>query len=86
MKPTKETIIRTVALVVAFINQLLTTFGKNPMPYSDEEVYVILTTGVTIATTMWAWWKNNSFTQEALMADEIMREAKSERKRRDDEA
>jgi SPP1 family holin len=80
MKPTKETIIRTILLIVAIINQVLTSAGKNPIPFSDEEIYGAITAVITVAMTAWAWWKNNSFTQAALEADVVMRDIKAEKK------
>lgn len=78
MKVSTETIIRTVLLVVAIVNQLLTAAGKNPLPFSDDEIYTGLTAVFTIATTAWAWWKNNSFSKNAIKADEYLNELKTE--------
>jgi SPP1 family holin len=80
MKVTTETIIRTIVLVVTLLNQTLTMLGKNPLPYSETDIYAFLTTLVTIGATVWAWWKNNSFTKAALQADELMKELKTEGK------
>lgn len=44
--------------------------GKYTLPFSDEEIYMGLTAVFTVAATVWAWWKNNSFTQNAIAADE----------------
>ncbi len=65
----KETIIRTIILVIALVNQVLTASGKNPLPFSDEELYTGLTAVFTVAASVWAWWKNNSFTKNAIAAD-----------------
>lgn len=80
MKPTKETIIRTILLIVAIVNQMLTNYGKNPLPFSDEEIYSGLSAVFTIAVTAWAWWKNNSFTKAALEADVVLRDIRAEEK------
>lgn len=77
MKPTVDTIIRTILLVVTIINQVLTSLGKNPIPFSDEEIYGALTTVATVVMTLWAWWKNNSFTQAAIQADAVMKRLKT---------
>ena len=69
-----ETIIRTIVLVITLVNQILTMFGKNPLPFAEDEVYAALTTAATVAATIWAWWKNNSFTPEAIIADEYLTE------------
>ena len=36
---TAGTLVRTVMLVVALLNLVLTSFGKNPLPFSDEQIY-----------------------------------------------
>lgn len=72
MKVSTETIIRTIVLVVALINQILTAIGKNPLPFSDDVIYEAVTLAVTIGASAWAWWKNNSFTKAAIEADEVM--------------
>ena len=61
MKPCKETIIRTVVLIFALINQVLTVIGINPLPFSNEEVFEAVSVIFTVAASITAWWKNNSF-------------------------
>lgn len=72
----KDTIIRTIVLVIALINQALTIAGKNPLPFEDEEITEFLSYIFTVAASLWAWWKNNSFTQNALEADKVLDELK----------
>ena len=69
MKVTAGTIARTVVLAVSLLNVLLNAFGKNPLPFSDDEVYTAVS---TVAASLAAWWKNNSFTKAALKADETL--------------
>lgn len=64
------TIVRTVVLVFALANQALTICGYNPFPFSEEEVGQAVSMVLTVAAALWAWWKNNSFTQAAIEADE----------------
>lgn len=73
----KETIIRTIVLIVALINQGLIVAGKNPLPFADEQITELLSYLFTIAASLWAWWKNNSFTQHAIKADEVLARLKS---------
>lgn len=73
-----DTIIRTVVLIVALINQILTSSGHSIIPVTDDQIAEIITLCITIASSVWAWWKNNSFTQAALRADEMMRDEKNE--------
>lgn len=74
MKIKKETIIRTVILAVALINQILTLFGYSILPISNDQITEIISLVFTIGASVWAWWKNNSFTPEALKADEVLAE------------
>ena len=80
MKIKKETIIRTIITFVALINSILIIMGKNPLPWSETEMFEGLSALLTVITTAWSWWKNNSFTEEAQAADEAMKELKKEAK------
>jgi len=72
------TIARTIVLIAALVNTLLTAFGKNPLPFSNEEVYAGVSSVVTVIASLLAWWKNNSFTKKAIEADAILIESKTE--------
>ena len=72
MKVTAGTIARTVVLAVSLLNVRLNAFGKNPLPFSDDEVYTAVSTVVAVVASLAAWWKNNSFTPEAIEADAFM--------------
>lgn len=65
------TIARTIALVLALINQILTTTGHPVIPISDETITELISLCATIVASVIAWWKNNSFTQAALAGDEV---------------
>ncbi len=67
----KGTIVRTILLALALINQLLTVSGKNPIPYNSQELEMFISTLFTGVTAVIAWWKNNSFTQAAIEADKV---------------
>ena len=76
----KDTIIRTIVLIVALVNQALTLSGKNPLPFEDDEIVNVLSYVFTAAASLWAWWKNNSFTQNAIKADEVLAQLNAENK------
>jgi SPP1 family holin len=65
-------IARFIALGVVLINSILTMFNINPIPFSQEEAYSIVSIVLTCAVTIYAAWKNNSVTKEAKMADKVM--------------
>lgn len=68
-KITTATIARTAALLLALTNQILSAFGKSPLPIESSTVEQLVTTGITTITALINWWYNNSFTQAALEAD-----------------
>lgn len=76
----KGTVIRTTVLVLALLNQMLIVFGKNPLPFSDEELYQGVSAVLTVITSLISWWKNNSFTKKARLADEYLKHLKEEEK------
>ena len=84
MNITSGTIARTIILVLALANQILTATGHSVINISDESINTLISTGFTIVTAIVAWWKNNSFTQSALKADEVMREGKENASRTSD--
>ena len=77
----KETLIRTGILFVTLINSVLSMLGKNPLPFSDSEIYQAISAVCTVAATVWAWWKNNSFTNAAIKADEYKNALKLQEKK-----
>ena len=74
------TVIRTVCLILALVNLTLETFGKRIIPISDEQVSELITLIFTIVTSVTAFWKNNSFTQEAIIADGLMKDMKNSKR------
>ena len=73
---TPGTMARTVCLVLALTNQILTVLGYNVINISDDTVNTLISTGFTVITAIAAWWKNNSFTKAAIEADNVMRDLK----------
>ena len=80
MKISSGTIARTTVLALALINQLLTAFGYNMIDISEETVNTLVSTIFTIVAAVISFWKNNSFTKEALEADKVLKELKSTKK------
>lgn len=76
-KITPGTIARTIILVIALINQVLTSTGHSIIPIDNEMVTELISVLFTIITAVIAWWKNNSFTKAAIKADSYMKDIKS---------
>lgn len=86
MKASKGTIIRTVVLFIALLNSLFVIMGINPLPISEEQVtglveaiYTVASIALLLFSTIVTWWKNNSFTKEALEADKTLKKLKTKK-------
>lgn len=66
---TAGTIARTAVLLLALTNQMLSAMGKSPLPIESTTMEQLVTAGITTIAALIAWWKNNSFTKEAIAAD-----------------
>ena len=71
------TIARTACLLLALTNQILSACGKPMLPIESATVEQLVTAGITTVAALIAWWKNNSFTQAALAADEVYEQKKN---------
>ena len=81
MKISSGTIARTVVLVLALVNQVLSMLGYKIIPIEDEQVNDFVTIAFTIGSALAAWWKNNSFTEAAIEGDkykDIVKEQQNE--------
>ncbi len=78
MKVSKGTLIRTIILALALINQVLAMLGISPLNIADDDISTVISTAWTIIAATIAWWKNNSFSDAAIRADELMHKLKNE--------
>lgn len=81
MKISSGTIARTIVLVLALVNQVLSVLGYKIIPIEDEQVNDFITMLFTIGSALAAWWKNNSFTEAAIEGDkykDIVKEQQNE--------
>lgn len=76
----KGTIIRTAVLLLALVNTSLQLAGFEVLPFTPDEVEVGITVILNVGAALSAWYKNNSFSKEAIEADVIMREEKAKSK------
>ena len=66
------TIARTAALALALTNQVLSATGHAMLPIESAQLEQLVSTGLTVAAALISWWKNNSFTPEAIEADDYL--------------
>lgn len=77
----KGTVVRTVLLFIALVNQTLIMFGKAALPISEDQVntladalYITGSTIFTIVTTLVAWYKNNYVTGKGKQQKEVLKQ------------
>ena len=75
-KISADTIARTICLALALVNQILAVFGKDVLPFAEDNIYQTVSLIATLITSGAAWWRNNSFTKAAIEADKYMHSRK----------
>lgn len=73
---TTGTIARTIVLILALANQVLAMCGKQVLNIADDDIYQIVSIVFTISASVWSWWKNNSFSVNAINADKYLNKLK----------
>lgn len=68
----KSVLVRTIALVIVLLNMILKAFGYDVIDIDEGSVLEFIEMVVSVATIVLCWWKNNSFTKNAQMADEYL--------------
>ncbi|MGM8364320.1 phage holin [Virgibacillus sp. W0181] len=68
----KGTVIRTVTLILALINQFFVTIGKSPLPIDSELVEQLTAMFFTATTSITAWYKNNYVTKTGLKQQKVL--------------
>ena len=72
-KSSAGTIARLICLVLSTLNQaVLIKTGQSFLPVESEDLEDALSTIFFAASAGWAYWKNNSWTKEAIEADDTM--------------
>ena len=72
-----QTLIRTLVLVIALVNQILVASGYSPLPIEEESLEALLSSLFATGASLWAWWSNNSVTAAAKAGDSVKNAIKS---------
>ena len=70
---TVQTWARSIVLLLALVSQLCVILGKRTEAIDVDQWQEYVTYALTVIGSIWAWWKNNSFTQQAQDADNILK-------------
>ena len=73
MKISKGTIVRTAMLFVVVMNIVLRHFNIDVLNVSESEILSLVEAVIEVAVIAVGFWKNNSYTQKAIEADEFLR-------------
>ena len=76
MKQRTEAVARLLVALVPVANIVLIEFGKNPLPFTQDQVSVGISSVVSVLGIFWAWWKNNNMTRAAQSVQETLDELK----------
>lgn len=75
-----STIVRLIMVMIAIAAWILKMFGIIPPAVDENTVFNIVITTFGIIAFLQSYWKNNSWTESAQIADEVMKYKKEELK------
>lgn len=78
MKISKSTIVRAILIAIVIINFILEKLGVDLIPADESQIAMIVETVIEIAVIVVGFWKNNSFSQAAIRADEFLKELRAD--------
>lgn len=65
----KGTVVRTVSLIIVWINVWLEQVGLNAIPVVSEETIAL---GLTTIVSIWTWFKNNYITLKGKQQKDVL--------------
>ncbi|MEK4871590.1 phage holin [Niallia sp. FSL W8-1348] len=72
LKMDKGTLIRTIVLFIALVNQFLVSFGLYEIPGTAEEQTAFISAIFTFVTAVIAWFKNNYVTSKGKKQKDLL--------------
>lgn len=69
----KGTLIRTIVLAIALVNQFLTAYGLYKIPGTAEEQTAFISAVFTAVTATVAWFKNNYVTAKGKKQQDLLK-------------
>ena len=72
MKISKQTIVRTLLLIIVAINIVLEKFGLDVIATDENVVLMCVETIIEVAVIVTGFWYNNSYSQNALKAQRFL--------------
>jgi SPP1 family holin len=78
MKISKGTIIRTILMILVIVNIILERNGIDVIPADESTITMLVETLIEIAVLGVSFWKNNSFSENAIKADAFLKKLKED--------
>lgn len=75
-KISKGTLVRTIMLVIVLINMILKHFGIDLINVDENQILAFVEAVIEVAVIVVTFWKNNSFTDKAIKADQFLKTLK----------
>lgn len=74
MKVTKGTIVRAILFILVVVNIVLEKCGLDVIRTDENAILMLVEAVIELAIILVGFWKNNSFTQAAIKADEFLKQ------------
>lgn len=72
-----DTYVRYVLMILTIVNTILNRCGKNPIPFSEEQIYTAISDVVTILILIVNTYKDNPTSKESIDCTDLQRALKS---------
>lgn len=73
MKISKGTIVRTIMMLLVIVNIVLQKMGYDIINVDENTILTLVEVLIEIAVLIVGFWKNNSYTEKAIKADEFLK-------------
>ena len=78
MKISKDTIVRTILIFIVIINVVLEKYGVDIISTDENTITMFVETLIEIAVIAVGFWKNNSYSPNAIKADKFLKQLREE--------
>lgn len=77
MSVSKGTIVRTIMMFLVIGNIILQHLGYDIIDVDESTILTAIELLIEVAVLIVGWWKNNSFSENAIKADEFLQKLKN---------
>lgn len=77
MKDRIQAIVTLIVAIITIFNVVLTAIGLNPLPISEEQVYMYVSGAASLIALLVSWWNNQNWTEAAVSGQTVTDAIKS---------